>query len=343
MTDPTFDPRLANRLRAYAQGGVRPIDPLAIAEGAIKKTTRPRLHRGLVLLAAALLVTGGLAGALVAGSRPTGPIADGWIAYSTDGPSPGGTDITSGSDIYLVRSGGEPILIAGRDGGANRNACPSFSPDGTRLAYGVGSTGGRAIVVRGVNAAGVTGEITRIMVPGGEPGLPVCVRWSADGRRLAYLEGGVVVRGPDGSTLATTPGGVVVVRGLDGSTLARAAGDPGPGDLSPPDERAGLSSPSGGWAASVRADGDACQLEVARPDGTDVHAIPLGYCPYAIAPWSPDSTRILLMQDVSGMDFTMHEVAIDSGLQSVVVSTVRTNGARSWPGWGDVSWQPVLP
>ena len=49
------------------------------------------------------------------------------------------------------------------------------------------------------------------------------------------------------------------------------------------------------------------------------------------------------MQDVSGMDFTMHEVAIDSGVQSVVVSTVRTNGARSWPGWGDVSWQPVLP
>jgi len=344
MTDPTFDPRLANRLRAYAQGGVRPIDPLAIAEGAIRKTTRPRHHRGLLLLAAALLVTGGLAAALVAGSRPTGPIADGWIAYSTDGPSPGSTDVTSGSDIYLVRSGGEPILIAGRDGGGTRNACPSFSPDGTKLAYGVGSTGGQAIVVRGVSAAGVTGEITRItLAPGG--GLPVCVRWSADGRRIAYLEGGVVVRGPDGPTFATTTaGGVVVVRGLDGSTLARTAGDPGPGDLeSPPVDRAGLASPSAEWVARVGGDGGACWLDVAGPEGTAVHSIPLGYCPYAIAAWSPDSTRIVLMEDVSGMDFTIHEVAIHSGVQSVVVSTVRTNGARSWPGWGDVSWQPVLP
>jgi len=342
MTDPTFDPRLANRLRAYAQGGVRPIDPLAIAEGAIKTTTRPRLHRGLLLLAAALLVTGGLAAALVAGSRPMGPIADGWIAYSTDGPSPGSTDITAGSDIYLVRSGGEPILIAGRDGGATRNACPSFSPDGTRLAYGVGSTGRRAIVVRGVNAAGVTDEITRITLPGG--GLPVCVRWSADGTRLAYLEGGVVVRELDGSTLYATAGGVVVVRGLDGSTPAPTPGDPSPADLAnPPDGRANLLSPSGAWVASVRVDRDACRLVVARPEGTDVHVIPLGYCPYAIAAWSPDSTRILLMEDVSGMDFTMHKVAIDGGVQSVVVSTVRTNGARSWPGWGDASWQPVLP
>lgn len=342
MTDPTFDPRLANRLRAYAQGGVRPIDPLAIAEGAIRKTTRPRFHRGLVLLAAALLVTGGLAAALVAGSRPMGPIADGWIAYSTDGWSPGSTDIRTGSDIYLVRSGGEPILIAGRDGGATRNACPSFSPDGTKLAFGVGSTGGRAIVVRGVNAVGVTGEITRITLPGG--GLPVCVRWSADGMRLAYLEGGVVVRELDGTTPYASAGGVVVVRGLDGSTPAPAAGDPAPADLAnPPDGRANLLSPSGEWVPSIGADGDACQLVVARPDGTDVHVIPLGYCPYAIAAWSPDSTRILLMQDVSGMDFTMHEVAIDRGDQSVVVSTVRTNGARSWPGWGDVSWQPVLP
>lgn len=324
MTDPTFDPRLANRLRAYAQGGVRPIDPLAIAEGAIRKPTRPRLRRGLVVLAAALLVTSGLAAALVAGSRPMGLIADGWIAYSTDGPSPGSTDVTSGSDIYLVRSGGEPILIAGRDGGRTRNACPSFSPDGTRLAYA--SSSGAAIVVRGVDAAGVTSESIRIAVPGT---WPICVRWSADGKRLAYLN----------------HPGVAVVLGLDGSTVSPAAGDPSPADLAdPPDSRANLLSPSGEWVASVRGgDLGACQLVVARPNGTDVHVIPLGYCPYAIAAWSPDSTRILLMEDVSGMDFTMHEVAIDRGVQSVVVSTVSTNGGRSWPGWGDVSWQPVFP
>jgi hypothetical protein len=81
----------------------------------------------------------------------------------------------------------------------------------------------------------------------------VCVRWSADGTRLAYLEGGGVARELDGSTLYATAGGAVVVRGLDGSTPAPAAGDPAPADLAnPPDGRANLLSPSGKWVASVR-------------------------------------------------------------------------------------------
>ena len=84
-------------------------------------------------------------------------------------------------------------------------------------------------------------------------------------------------------------------------------------------------------------------MVVTRPDGTDTHLFPLSYCPYAIAGWSPDGRQVLLMQDVSGMDFTMHAIAVDSPMAVTVVSTVRTNGARSWPGWGDVSWQPVFP
>lgn len=257
-------------------------------------------------------------------------VSNGWIAYSTDGPKPGATDSTQGSDLYLVREGGQPTLVAGREGGATRNSCPAFSPDGTRLAYGVvASAGWPAIVVRGVNAAGATGEITRITVPG--TGLPPCVRWSADGRRLAYLDGGTEV-----------------VVGLDGSSSAPARGDPSPADLASPTDgvvQAPLRSPSGAWVASVRGGGDtgACQLVVGRPDGTHAHALAISFCPYAIAAWSPDGTRILLMEDVSGTDFTMHEVDIGTGAQSVVVSTVRTNGARSWPGQGDVSWQPVHP
>jgi len=341
LSDDRIAAALRTHLPARAQPGLpnRVMDaiettaqlrPLPSFLGALSDADPVGARRSLLVAAAVLLVLA-LASAAAAGAwqllhrdtvLPPSGVSNGWIAYSTDGPSPGGTDITSGSDIYLVRGGGAPILIAGRDGGATRNACPSFSPDGTRLAYA--SSSGPAIVVRGVDTAGVTSESIRIAVPGG--GWPICVRWSADSKRLAYLELGVVVRG------------------LDGSTLARTAGDPGPGDLaSPPDDLSWLSSPSGEWVASVRVDRDPCQLVVARPDGTDVHVIPLGYCPYAIAAWSPDSTTVLLMEDVSGMDFTMHEVAIDSGVQSVVVSTVRTNGARSWPGKGDVSWQPVLP
>jgi Tol biopolymer transport system component len=249
-------------------------------------------------------------------------VSNGWIAYSTDGPLPGSTDLTTGSDLYLVREGGPARLIAGRDGGAIRNACPSFSPDGTRLAYGVVSDRGRAIVIRGVKAAGTTEQLMRIAVAGGGP--PVCVRWSSDGSRLAYLDGGSEV-----------------VRGIDGSTVTPGPGDPDVRDLAT-DHHPGepLRSPSGDWIARVQG---TCELVVARPDGTDAHVISLTYCPYAIAGWSPDGTRLLLMVDVSGMDFSMHELAIDTGVDSLVVASVRTNGQRSWAGSGDVSWQPVLP
>ena len=37
------------------------------------------------------------------------------------------------------------------------------------------------------------------------------------------------------------------------------------------------------------------------------------------------------MQAVSGMDFTMHPIAVDGPSDVAIESTVRTNGARSWP------------
>jgi hypothetical protein len=250
-------------------------------------------------------------------------IRNGWIAYSTDGPSAGSTDVTTGSDLYVVREGAPPALIAGRQDGTTRNACPVFSPDGTLLAYGVSSGSVRTVVVRTVALSGVAGERTRISVSGG--GSPVCVRWSADGTRVAYLDGGAEV-----------------VRTLDGSTVPKGPGDPDlAGPAGPRPDDVSLISPSGEFAARIAADVSGCRLVVSRPNGTDAHVITLTYCPYAIAAWSPDATRILLMQDVSGADFAIHALAVDSGADTVVVSPVRTNGGRSWAGRGDVSWQPV--
>jgi hypothetical protein len=289
----------------------------------------PRLHWAIVGAILALLLLGAVAGAgalLRVSPTPRPGVVNGWIAYSTDGQNPGSTDVTTGSDIYLVREGGEPRLIAGRDGGTTRNVCPAFSPDGTRLAFGEASAQGRAVVVLGVDASGVTGAPVRITVPG--PGPAVCVRWSSDGTRVGYLDGGAVV-----------------VRGLDGSTPAAAAGDPAVKDLERVSDHSDpLLSPSGDRVARLSFGGNDCQLVVAMPDGTAAHVIQPSTCGYAVlAAWSPDGRQVLLLQEVGDADFELRAIGVDSPLNLTVVSTVSTNGARSSPGRGDVSWQPIFP
>jgi hypothetical protein len=256
---------------------------------------------------------------------PPSPVKNGLIAYSTDGQDPGSTDVTAGSDIYLIREGGGPRLIAGRDGGATRNVCPAFSPDGTRLAFGVASNPGRAIVVIGLDANGVITDTVRITVPGS--GAAACVRWSSDGKRVGYLDGGVVV-----------------VRGLDGSTPAIVAGDPGVKDLERVgDPSAPLFSPSGDRVARLSFTGNDCQLVVAGRDGTAAHVIQPSTCGYAVlAAWSPDGRQVLLLREMDGT-FGLRAIGVDSPLDLTVVATVSTDGSRSSPGRGDVSWQPILP
>jgi hypothetical protein len=252
-------------------------------------------------------------------SLPSSNVSNGWIAFSTDGQNPGSTDITTGSDIYLVREGGEPTVIAGRAGGTTRNVCPAFSPDGTKLAYGVRTDLDRAVIVRAVDANGVSGDPVRFDVPG--PGPAVCVRWSSDGTRLGYL---------DGTTL--------IVRGLDGSTKTAAAGDPTVTDIQRTrDPSAPLVSRSGNWIARL----SDMQLVVMRRDGSDAHVIALKVSG-TLAAWSPDGRQVLLLED-AGLATTVEAIGIDSTVDVTIVSAIGTNGARSSPGRGDVSWQPTFP
>jgi Tol biopolymer transport system component len=156
-----------------------------------------------------------------------------------------------------------------------------------------------------------------LSVPGGHAR---CPRWSADGSRLAYLDHGKVV-----------------VRGLDGSTRKWGSGDPVLQDFkSKPD----LRSPTGNLIARP---GNGAIL-VSRPDGSDRRLIPdnLGGEPsYAIAGWSPDGRKVLLMKDVGG-GFNMRAVSVEPPFASeTVVAFARVNDERSWPGYGDVSWQPI--
>ena len=252
-------------------------------------------------------------------------------SVAPDGPNESAT--RSGSDIYLVRAGAVPILVAGQGGvDAAWNLCPVFSPDGRRLAFSAGTIDGQdlvsVIVVDGIDTNGVSSDVARISVPGSGP--VVCPRWSSDGTRVAYLEGGVVV-----------------VRGSDGSTLRSVAGDPTIDDFSAPSLPNGaILSPAGDRLAWINIGGGPWigYLEVASRDGADPRVIVLGETPYAITAWSPDGRQVLLMTDVDGANFSMGAVALDSPFRvTTIVSKVAVNNARAWPGWGDVSWQAVLP
>ena len=252
-----------------------------------------------------------------------------WIAYSTvphgNQERRGGPDYLTGSDVFLVRQGREPILVAGRGDGKTWNVCPAFSPDGTKLAFSTKSRGRLSVSVVRMTRAGASaaGRVDLDVLGSGNAPCPM---WSADGSRLAYVRAGKVV-----------------VRGLDGSTRRARAGDPVRADF-----RARyadpLTSPAGDLVAR-RAD-PACGVVVERPDGSGRRALQVGpvgqtVCPYAVAAWSPDGRRLLVMFDVSGINFTMVAVSVNAPFENVpVVENVRVNHPRSWPGRGDVSWQP---
>jgi Tol biopolymer transport system component len=277
-----------------------------------------------------------------AGPEPAASVESGsWIAYST-APANGqwarrGGDAylrLQGSDVYLARADSEPRLVAGRGDGTTWNVCPAFSPDGTMLAFGTKSPKRRAVRVVGVTQTGaIVAPSVTLKLKG--RGNALCPRWSADGSRLAYLDRRRVV-----------------VRGLDGSFPRPRAGDPAAGHFRR--NRSVLVSPTGDRVARLAG----CAVTVTRLDGSKPRDLDVGLgCPYALAGWSPDGRELLIMRVVAGeVAFAMLAVPVDAqaelrfldkvpdrlrvGSAVVVAAGVRVNHGRSWPGHGDVSWQP---
>jgi Tol biopolymer transport system component len=124
---------------------------------------------------------------------------NGWIAVSANPWDFGGGQ---NGDIYLLSEGAAPRRIIGSDGDGLAQACPTFSPDGQRLAYGEARASGpvttfrggwlvddRAIVVVGVNEHGdPTPALSRFALPSGL-GPMVCPEWSPTDRFLAFRVG----------------------------------------------------------------------------------------------------------------------------------------------------------
>ncbi len=215
MTDRLdFERRLEERLRARAALASRSFDATAIAHRAIVAGGRrrwtgrfewPTYRPAPTWLIVGLLLALGLLGAVVVGvgallrERPPVPpsgVSNGLIAVSANPWTVGSGE---NGDIYLVSEGNPPRRIIGSIGDGVAQACPRFSPDGRRLAFGESRASGsaaptrgpfpvdgRAIVVVGVNDHGdPTQPLMRFVLP---PGLGpmVCPEWSPSGRFLAF-------------------------------------------------------------------------------------------------------------------------------------------------------------
>lgn len=139
----------------------------------------------MVLLAFLPLMLGRLDQEPGAIATPATEVTNGWVVFAADGVP------AADLDIFMVLPGVDPRRLVGSRGDGLDQFCPSFSPDGSMLAYlesdhtglGPGSLGGSAqIVVVGLDEAAVSGELLRTAAD-----WRVCPTWSPDSTRVAYV------------------------------------------------------------------------------------------------------------------------------------------------------------
>jgi Tol biopolymer transport system component len=214
-----------NDTRELLRRGVEGFEPMTDAFERVlvrrdRKRRNQRVAAGVVGIAVFALAVIGLVRLLGSEStparpEPTQPRNGRWVVFTARHLNPNqDAPVASRArkfSLYVAGPDGAARLLVGSEGDKNF-ACPTFSPDGSLLAYGERRIGrGVAVVVTGFTSSGeLEGPEVRITVPASSHLLIPCPEWAPNGQRLATI----------------APGLGVLVADIDGRTDLVRFGDP---------------------------------------------------------------------------------------------------------------------
>jgi Tol biopolymer transport system component len=290
----------------------------ATTERWISMETRARL--GAVPRTAIILVIVGLlmavaAGAIVVGSGGADDRAsNGLIAFETLG------------DIYTVEPDGSDRQLLVEGTGLAEG--PTWSPDGTRLAYwtALSPVGPQQLMVVDADGSDPVTVASDVIQRIGGLGYTA---WSPDGSRLAFtattIKAGQEPCVDSSSVLGDFCSSRVFVAAADGSTGAVQVGDP---DM---DARTVAWSPDGRTLAYGGGDaGTGIGLYLMDPDGTDIRRLDevsgFGWA-FLRLDWSPDGERIVATANEESWDIWVFPV---DGSGETRVSDVSDDPEVTW-------------
>ena len=255
-------------------------------------------------------------------------VSSGWVAYST-WPRPG-----QGAEIFLVREGEQARAIAAEDGPYPLGRCPTFSPDGSMLAYLTQPENTqalfpeRSVIVLGLDADSTAIDLLLTIEAPRVDNLSPCPKWSPDSSNLAFRDGnGIAIVDLAGSRrdLAIPEGAVAQPPWMaPGRLLWSWAWTPDSGSIATVYD-------SALWAVPVVGGEPALVTDSETLFGIGRHLNSLQ--------WSPDGTEILVSFSIEPENDGSEPVADDT----FFIGRVRTNEGGEVtdivPG-RDAQWSP---